>query len=308
MRFFLPALAAALLLSHCGNDTDLPPIVGSGSTDDPRAEALFEEARAAEERGETKRAIKGYRKLADEIPFAERAPEARFRQARLLDESGETLEAFDAYQKVISTYQGNGFYEPALKRQVEMAVDAAEGDLKNSFLGLKTSLSADKTVEMLQTCVDNAPRSDIAAKAALMIAEIYAEEGDVARAVPAFRSVVENHPASPQAPEAQFRIGEILLKQAREGNQDQANLSRAEEGFRDYLSQFPGHERNGEPRKLLQSIGSRDLQNTFEIARFYENKGNDSSAKFYYQEVVRRAKSGDLHDRAAARLAALGGE
>ena len=119
--------------------------------------------------------------------------------------------------------------------------------------------------------------------------------------------MVENYPASPEAPEAQFRIGEILLEEARDGNQDQANLARAKEAFEDYLSQFPGHKRAGEARQKISNIGGRDLQNTYEIGQFYEKKGDIGSAKYYYQEVVRKTKSGDLHDKAQARLNALGG-
>ena len=97
------------------------------------------------------------------------------------------------------------------------------------------------------------------------------------------------------------------MKEAQEGNQDQANLNRARESFQDYLSQFPGHKRNGEARSLLKSLGTRDIKNTYDIAQFYEKKGDYSSAKFYYQEVMRDAKSGDYYNKAKARLDALGG-
>lgn len=305
MRFLIIALSSICFLAHCGNNADMPNIVGTSSANDKRAESLFQEARSYEENGQTKRAIKNYKKIANDIPLAKRAPEARFRQAQLVDQSGDPLKAFDLYQQVIAADYRSQFYDQALNRQFEIAIAAAEGDLKNSFLGLDSNVSDSDLIEMLGKCIANAPRSSIAAKSALMIGNLYAAKGDVERAVSAFRRVVEDHPSSPQAPEAQFRIGEILLKQARTGNQDQANLNRAREGFADYLSQFPNHKRNDEAKRLLNSIQSRDIQNTFDIAQFYENKGQLSSAKFYYQEVVRRTKSGDLHDRAAARLAAL---
>ncbi len=306
MRQSLLLLSLAALLASCGGDDDLPPMVGSGSTDNARAEAMFQQAKAAEDAGKTNKAIKIYDELADEMTYAEHAAEARFRQAQLLEQQGETLDAFDAYQDLLAKRQGSGYYKQAFERQSALAFAAADGEIKNSFLGLKSGLSADKVIGMLNKVSSNAPRSPVAAKADYRIGDIYADQDKIPQAVGAYREVVENYPASPQAPEAQFRIGEILLKEANEGNQDQANLNRAREAFEDYLSQFPGHRRNGEARQLISNIGGRDIENSYEIARFYEKKGDHQSARFYYQEVVRKAKSGELHDKAQARLNALG--
>ena len=307
MRSRLVLLSIAALLASCGNDSDLPPMVSAATADNGSADAIFAQAQAAEQAGKTKKAIKLYEQVADKMALSEKAPEARFRQAKLLDQSGETEDSFEAYQQLIARYQGSGLYREAFARQTEMAFSAADGGIKSSFLGLKSDLSSKKIIGMLEKVAGNAPRSGTAAKASYKIGDIYASEGRVADAVAAFRKVVVDYPTYPEAPEAQFRIGEVLLKEAREGNQDQANLDRAEEALRDYLSQFPGHRRNSEARSLLSNIGGRDLQNTFDIARFYEKKGDTSSAKFYYQEVIRRAKSGPLHDQAQARLSALGG-
>ncbi|MEM1085927.1 MAG: tetratricopeptide repeat protein [Verrucomicrobiota bacterium] len=305
MRFRLLLCAAAMLVASCG-DSDIPPMTGTG-VNNARADALFEKAQQAEQAGKTKKAIKVYDEVADEIPLSSKAPEARFRQAKLLEEQGETLKSFDAYQDLITRYQGSGFYKQALDSQSRMAFAAADGDIQNSFLGLKSKLSPDKIAEMLRKVADNAPRSSLGARAEYKIGDIYTEREKINQAVIAYRGVVENYPDFPQAPEAQFRIGKILLEQAKEGNQDQANLNRAREALQDYLSQFPGHKRNGEARALLKSIGNRDVQNLYDIGQFYEKKRDYTSAKYYYQEVMREQKSGDLHNKAKARLDALGG-
>ena len=56
---------------------------------------------------------------------------------------------------------------------------------------------------------------------------------------------------------------------------------------------------------MISNIGGRDLQNFYDIGVFYEKKGEFSSARYYYEEVIRRTKSGELHDKAQARLNAL---
>lgn len=309
MRSPLVLLPLALLLFSCGNDPNLPPMVTGAGIDESRADALFHEAEQAEQAGKTGKAIKRYKELAQEIPLSTHAAESRYRQAKLLEQEGELLDAFDAYQELLVRHAGTGYYQQALDRQSDMAFRAADGEIRNNFLGLKTRLSVEKISGMLTKVATNAPKSRIAARAHFKTGEVYAQRnqtGDSARAVAAFRRVVENYPDTAEAPEAQFRIGQILLEEARMGNQDQANLERAKEAFQDYLGQFPGHKRNGEARELIASIGSRDVQATYDIAVFYDKKGNLDSARYYYQEVVRKTARGELHDKAKARLAELG--
>jgi outer membrane protein assembly factor BamD (BamD/ComL family) len=306
-HFVLPALA--VLLASCGDDSDLPPLAGQNSTNNDRAEQLFSEAQAAEGAGKRDKAIKLYDTLGDEIPLARRAPEARLRQGELLEQAGDVPKAFDAYQELISRYNNSGLYEKALNRQASMAQSAADGQVKTSFLGLKSKLSNERVTEMLSKVRTNAPRSPQASKALFTIGEIWESEHNPAgseKAIAAYRELVIEYPDSREAPEGQFRIGKVLLDEARRGNQDQANLDRSREAFQDYLRQYPGHSRNGEARQLMANLGGEDIQRSFNVAEFYERKGDTGSARIYYEEVVRKAKSGPLHDKAKARLAALG--
>lgn len=306
-HFALPAFA--VLLASCGDKADLPPLVGSSATNPERAEAIFSEAQSAEGAGKRSKAIKLYDGLADEMPLAKRAPEARFRQAELLEQEGKVREAFDAYQEFISRYNSSGLYEKAIDRQAAMAQSAADGQVKTSFLGLKSGISNDKITEMLAKVRANAPRSPRASKAQFTIGQVWESQGNssgATKAIAAYREVAIEFPDSKEAPEAQFRIGKVLMDEASRGNQDQANQARAREAFQDYLRQYPGHSKNGEARQLMANLGGQDIQQSFNVAQFYERKGDTGSARFYYEEVVRKAKSGPLHDQAKARLAALG--
>lgn len=306
-RLVLPALAA--LLASCGDDADLPPLVGSTAANNDRAEALYSQAQSAESSGNRKKAIKLYDQVADEMPISQKAPDARFRQGELLEQEGDVRKAFDAYQDFLTRYNGSGLYEKALNRQASMAQSAADGHVKTSFLGLKASISNDKITDMLAKVRANAPRSPSASKAQFTIGEVWESQGNssgATKAIAAYKELVVEFPDSREAPEAQFRIGKILLEEARRGNQDQANLDRAKEALQDYVRQYPGHGKNSEARQLISNIGGQDIERSYEIAQFYERKGDVGSARFYYEEVVSKAKSGSLHDKAKARLAALG--
>ena len=183
---------------------------------------------------------------------------------------------------------------------------AADGEVRSGFLGLRTRLSLERTVKMLEQVRDNAPQSRSASKAQFTVGQLYESRKKPAEAVAAYRRLVRDQPDAPESPDALFRVGEILLAQADSGNRNQATLDLAREAYNDYLLQYPRHGKNSDARKRIAEIRNRNLQRTFDTAAFYERTGQVEAAKVYYREVVKDAKSGQLHDAARARLRELG--
>jgi|AntRauTorckE6833_2_1112554.scaffolds.fasta_scaffold03484_5 outer membrane assembly lipoprotein YfiO len=307
-RFSISALmaAVALMMISCGNNDDLIGLAGQNNVSPGEAEAIYQSAKLADEKGKTEKAVKLYEELTDDFPTAGSAAQARFRQAELLEQQGDPVKAFEAYQKFLTRYRGSGLYSEALKRQVKIAHGAADGEVKTSFLGLTRNLSTQKTVEMLEKVRDNAPRSTVSAKAQFTIAKLYEKDGKPKEAVVAYRKLVRDQPDSSYAPEALFNVGMILTREADSGNRNQATLDLANEAFADYLLQYPGHSKNGEARRLMKSLKKRALDRFLGIAEFYDRTGELESAKIYYRDVVKRTKSGSAHEQAKARLKELG--
>jgi outer membrane protein assembly factor BamD (BamD/ComL family) len=298
--------ASAIFLTSCGTDTDLPIMAGNTQAAASEGEALFQKAKKADDAGKTSTAIKLYDQTATRFPFAPSAPNARYRQAQLLEQKGDVVDAFEAYDQFLSRFPASNLYTTALQHQVTMAQAAADGDVKSSMLGIKTKLSLDKTVEMLGKVRDQAPKSPAAAKAQYTIGQLYEGKKKPKDATTAYRQLVRDQPNSPLAPEALFRIGQILINEADTGNQNQANVDLAREAFNDYLIQYPGHSKNAEARTLVANLGGRDFQRSFDIAEFYLKTGKTESAKVYYRDILKRTKSGSLHDKSKARLKELG--
>ena len=306
--FSTAAIIAAALLAmvSCGNNKDVIGLSGNTQEATGEGEALFTKAKEADSSGKRSKAIKLYEKVADVYPFAPSAAEARYRQAELLEEEGEVLKSFDAYQLFLTRYQGSGNYSKALNRQIAMAQRAADGEVKSSFAGLKTSLSTKKVVEMLEKLRDNAPRSATAAKAQFTIGELHQGKKESKEAIEAYRKLVRDQPESSYAPEALFRVGVVLMEEADRGNRNQATLNLAGEAFSDYLLQYPSHSKNAEARRLSSNLKGRGFDKSLEIAEFYFKSGQTESAKVYYRDVMKRSKSGTSYEKAKARLKELG--
>ncbi len=306
MSISLGAALSTILMVSCGNDDALPLVSENNQASLAEAEALYQKAKAADDVGKASKAIKHYGKMADQFPSAPNAAMARYRQAELLEQKGKVLEAFDAYQKFLTRYHGSSLYSKALAREVSMAQAAADGEIKTSFLGLKSKLATEKIMEMLTAERDNAPRSEVSAKAQFTIGELYHAKKKSKEAIEAFKKLVSDQPDSKLAPEALFQVGVILMEEADRGNRNQATLELAGEAFNDYLVQYPNHSKNQEARNLIKNLGARQVDRSLEIAEFYEKSGKTESAKIYYREVLKNSASGRAHDKAKTRLKALG--
>lgn len=308
LRFVLPiVMSLALLLnSSCSSfEEKAPPAAGTISSQDPEAGALFAKAKATEDAGKTKKAISLYQKTFKEHPYSDSAPSAKFREAQLLDRSGELLDAFEAYDTFIQRFPGSSLYAKAIERQSVVAHAAAQGHITNNFLGIKSRIDRGKTTEMLAKVRDNAPRSSEAPKAQFAIAQVWEGGKRPARAITAYEELLDNYPNSSLASRAQYQIGIILLDQSSDGNQNPANLDKADDAFRDLLQRYPNSKYAPEARKRLGEIAGLDLQRSYNIAEFYFKKKQYASASFYFKEVIKKAPNGDLKNRANQRLAEL---
>ena len=296
-----------ILLAGCSNETETElPIAGAHRGSDDDAKRLYNRAQAADNSGRAKKAISLYSGTADKYPHSGVAASARFRQAQLLHQQGKLDAAFETYQMVISRYQASPLYTQARDSQAKVAHAAAEGNVKGKLLWFKPELDIKKLVSMLGTVRDNAPRAPSAAKAQYAIGKAYeGRKWKAAEAISAYQKVVDEYPSSPYAPEAQFKIGKMLMAGASKGNQDNSNLDRALNTFADLRQSYPNSKAATEATKMISEIHTRDLQQTFDIAEFYFKKGQEDSARIYYQEVVRKTGKGELHDRARNRLQSL---
>ena len=303
--FFTAALA---IVTSCVKDLDEAQLSTTVAASQGKAQASYNAAKATEAKGNTKKAAKIYGETATEYPLSDVAPDAQYRQALLLDQNGELLESFKVYDGLITKYPNSPHYTTAIKRQIALANAAAGGSLRTpTFIGLKARVEPKKTVGMLEKVRENAPRAPSAAKAQFTIGEVWQNDQKIEQAIQAFQKIVSDYSGSPLAPEAQYRIGELLLKEAEEGNQNQANLDRARRAFDDLLLRYPGHKRSKDAKREIAKITSGNIERTYETAEFYRKKGQNSSALFYYREVVRKSQPGALQTEAQNWVSKLGG-
>lgn len=292
----------------CGNKNPEAPRIATGginAVNSQTADSYFATAKKLEATGKMNKALDAYEYVADKFPLSSRAAESRFRQASLLYKQGDLLKSFDTYQKFIEKHNSSTLYSEAINRQYAVAIAAAKGNIKHNFLGLKSKHAAATCEKMLNKCKANAPYSKMAPKAQFAIGELYQDRGISDKAILGYKGVYDSYPDSSLAAEARYRVGTILLNEAKDGNRNKAALDRAKNVFLDLRQVHPNHPRAKDAKRKLSELASSNVQRSFDTAEFYRGKGQNQAAIIYYKDVIKASPSGRLHNLAKQRIAEL---
>jgi len=299
-------LAASLTFISCGSNPEAAQLASITRAGEGTAQQLYNSGYASESAGKLGKAMKAYKTITKKYPLSPVAANATYRYAKLLENDREPLDASEAYNALLTKYPASPHYADAMQRQEIIAHQVAQGHIKSSFIGFKSRIGIDQTTKILGQVRDNAPRAASAEKAQFAIGEVYqSADNKGTNAMDAYQTLVRDYPNSKYAPEAQYRIGAILLKQAADGNEDAANLDRAQKALDDVLIRYPNHPRAADARREIAKINSGDIQRSYDVAEFYRKKGQSASALYYYREAVRKSKPGPLRSRAEAWIAKL---
>jgi len=283
------AITAAMLAS-CATNKELPVILKEGevssSADNSKSHELYTKGKQAYTNNKFDSASNKFRKLYRKYPLSKYAAEAIYLRGRCLERDKKHLLAFDEYEKIATRYTLSGFYKKAVDRQIAIATGAFDKELKEHFLFLSASISETQTIKLLDQVIANAPNSRSAVQAQDTIAEIYSRRKSPDDAVAAYEKLVFNYPTAPEAAEAQFKIGELLIQQADNGNQDSANINRAKQAFKDLLTLYPNSSKASLAKQRIRTLELQELERSLETGNFYLRKKQFTSAKVYFNKVL----------------------
>lgn len=311
----LVAIAAGLLVSPCHADgflglfgkKDEKELPGQAEMErrEGEARALASQAATAEAKGDNAKAAKLYAELVEDFPISTLAPDAAVRAGELYESVAKAQKAFENYQTFITRYKADKRYKPVLERQFALAMACKDGQFTGRLLGLPVGISRSETIEMLETVASNVPRSSMAGRALLAVAELHKQAGNLPKAVASYERIVDEMPGTKEAADAQFQIAQTYQAKAEQKSKDRTTVTTARRSYEDYLLQNPRGEKAGEARRQIGALSGKEAKETFEIARFYERTGKPQAAAIYYREVL-GYDDPELAAQARQRLDALG--
>lgn len=143
----------------------------------------------------------------------------------------------------------------------------------------------------LQTLLNTYPDSQYLMRAKLAVADCWFKEGGsaaMAQAEQEYGDFITFFPNSPEAAEAQMRMGDIYMKQMDVPDRDYSKAMKAEEQYRTMLKTYPDAPKPvlTEATQKLRDVQEVLAEREFSLGQFYASHNNFPAAIARYQTVV----------------------
>ncbi|MEM6821710.1 MAG: outer membrane protein assembly factor BamD [Verrucomicrobiota bacterium] len=265
------------------------------------AKAALQIARNFEAQEAWDNAATAYRTIVRRWPLSSAAGEAQFKLGYMLEKLAEFWPAYKAYQKVVDKYPGSQFFDLAIERQFSIGNLYLAGEPQRIWK-IPLLPSMDKTVEIFQSVIDNAPYGPYAAPAHFKIGLARENQKKWSEAIQAYVDLLDRYPRSDLADDAQYQIGYAWYKASSQPDYDQSAARKSIEAFQEFGVRFPNSEKVAQAKSYISELTGRRIQGSYNIAKFYEKQANFKAALIYYNEVVRQNPESDQATEAKKRI------
>ena len=133
----------------------------------------------------------------------------------------------------------------------------------------------------LQTLLNTYSDSEYAMRAKLAVGDTWMKEGGtaaLAQAESEYKDFITFFPNTPEAAEAQMKVGDIYFEQMEKPDRDPQNAVNAEREYRNMLEQFPDSPLIPKAKQKLREVQEALAQRQFEIGQYYASRENYPAA------------------------------
>ncbi|MSU64934.1 MAG: outer membrane protein assembly factor BamD [Opitutus sp.] len=265
---------------------------------------LMNKARAAEEGGSSRTAIKTYANVAKRYPNSIYAPEALYRSARLHLTRKEYSKGFEAYHNVLSRYPNTKRFNEIIGEQYRIAGVMLDGARDRMFFGLLPGFSQrEKAIGYFEVVLGNAPYSDYAPLSLMNIARGHDRLNQVEDAVDALDRMINNYPQNLLAPDAYLKLAQTHAAMIDGPYYDQASTKESITYFTDFMLLFPSDTNIATAEKGLDGMKTMLAESKMKMGDFYFYKrSNYKAARVFYNAAITAYPDSNIAIRARTRL------
>ncbi len=245
-------------------------------------------ARANEEAGNNRSAIRAYSAIAKRYPNSIYAPEALYRSARLRLASKSYAKAFADFQQVLARYPNTRRFNEIIGEQYRIASAMLDGARGRMLFGLLPGFTQrDKALELFETILVNAPYSDYAPLSLMNIARGHQRLGNIENAIDALDRMINNYGQSLLAPDAYLKLAQTHASLVDGPYYDQGATDESITYFTDFMLLFPSDSNIAAAEKGLDGMKTMLAESKIKIADFYFYKrSNYQAARVFYNEAI----------------------
>jgi outer membrane protein assembly factor BamD len=262
-------------------------------------------ARADEESGSGRSAIRAYSSIAKRYPNSIYAPEALYRSAKIRLSRRDFAKAFEDFQQVLGRYPNTPRFNEITGEQYRIASALLDGARGRMLWGLLPGFTQrDKAIEFFETILVNAPYSDYAPLSLMNIARGHQRLGNTENAIDALDRMINNYAQSLLAPDAYLKLAQTHSSLVDGPYYDQGSTKESITYFTDFMLLFPSDTGVPAAEKGLDQMKTMLAESKMKMADFYFYKrSNFKAARVFYNEAITAYPESAIAGRAKARLA-----
>jgi len=230
-------------------------------------------------------ALKIYQDFAKQNPDDFHKAEAQYKSGEMLEHLTKYWEAYKAYKKLVEESTANQYWDLAIERMFAIGNVYLAGQHQMMW---KIPMPADmnKVVEIYQTIIRAAPFGPYAPLATFSCGLAREKQKKWPDAVKFYEEVMDKYPRNDLIDDAQYQIGFVWMKAARQPEYDQTAAQKGIEAFQDYLVRFKRSDKTEQAAENVAMLQQRLSGGSLSVAKFYEKSGNYTAALVYYNEVI----------------------
>ena len=264
------------------------------------AELQLEHARSLMLAGDYRQALRETEKFVEFYSSDPLADENLFLRAEIQMARGSLMAAAEAFQQLIAAHPDSDRYHDAIAKQYEIGDAYYERGVRRADQRFRLFRKRPfrRAAEVYAMVVDNQPFTPEAAEAQYKIGLCHFARNQYLDAAFEYRRVVEDYGNSDWVNDASYGLALCYYKASLPPAYDQTPSELTVDAIDEFGSRFPQDERVDELRTKREEMRESIAQQRLDTARFYERRREFGAAKLYYEMV-----SNDFADTTVAAVA-----
>lgn len=278
-------------------------LAGLGNAEGRNALDLMNKARAAEEAGSSRQALKLYTSVSKKYPNSVFAAEALYRTGAIYQKREQFYKAFETYQQMLGRYPSSEKFIQVVGEQYRIASQLFAGK-RSRIWGLFPGFrNREKAMEYFELIVQTAPYSDYAPLALMNAARGYKQINETPAAIDALDRMINTYPRNVLTPDAYLKIAQTHASLVDGPYYDQASTKEAITYYEDYMILFPGDAGMATAEKGLAEMKTVLAKSKLTMADYYlKYRQNYKAAKVFYNEAITVYPDSPVATQARAKL------
>lgn len=184
------------------------------------------------------------------------------------------------YEEVIRNHRSSEQFPVAVERELDIAIRYANG-LKIRTLGFRIGDSDEVAVELFIRVQERLPRSQLAERASIELADFYYRQRDMKQAFDAYDLYLQNFPNGPNSLHARQRRIQADLARFKGPRYNASELINARERIREFVRRYPAEaDATGMNEALVARIEESMGAQLLDTSQWYLQRGDPTSARF----------------------------